>query len=118
MIVVAEAGRQHDAVKKIIEQAGAESIDSAREDWWIGLRDVEKEHYAAQGLDFDSDEPTYRRGFEAALRPEARGKTYDEAVNLLFAQYPDDYGKEAFKRGFERGRKHNSQLLKRFEKSA
>ena len=28
-----------------LKNAGAESVDTARKDWWLGLRDVEQEHY-------------------------------------------------------------------------
>ena len=48
--------------------AGAESIDEARENWWIGLRDAEEAEYQTSGGNFQTDEASYRRGFEAALK--------------------------------------------------
>ena len=48
----------------LLRDAGAESLDAARESWWIGLRSAELEHYESR-QDFHRDEPTYRRGFEA-----------------------------------------------------
>lgn len=118
VIVLTNAGRQPDAVRKIMEAAGAESIDSARENWWVGLRDAEKEHYSSAGRNFETNEPTYRLGFEAAMHPETRGKSYDEAVNYLMARYPQVYGEDAFRHGFERGLTHCKSLIKRFGKSA
>src|SRR5207237_2337260 len=75
--------------------AGAESIDAARESWWLALRDAEAAHYQASGKEFDSDEPSYRRGFETALRN--RG---DDLAKLSTSA---DVTDEAFCRGYERG---------------
>ena len=118
VIVFTSEGRQAEAARKIIEQAGAEDIDSAREKWWIGLRDVEKEHYTGAGRDFAQDEPNYRCGFEAALHPQSRGKSFSEAVDSLRTRYPNIYSEESFRRGYERGRTHCKSLIKSFEKSA
>ncbi|MEW6126690.1 MAG: hypothetical protein AB1757_06590 [Acidobacteriota bacterium] len=38
---------QESQIRDILMQAGAESVNAAREDWWIGLRDASKEHYHA-----------------------------------------------------------------------
>ena len=51
--------------------AGAESIDAARESWWLSLRDAEEAHYQTTGGNFQTDEANYRRGFEAALNKQA-----------------------------------------------
>jgi hypothetical protein len=118
VIAFVNPGRQVDVVQRIMEQAGAESIDSAREDWWAGLRGAEEEHYKADGRNFKSDEPSYRNGFEAALHPETRGRAYDEAVNYLMARYPRNYSEEAFRRGYDRGKNYRESLVKSFKKSA
>jgi len=118
VIVFTSEGRQSDAVRKIIEQAGAEGVDSARENWWLGLRDAEEEHYTAGGRDVASDEPNYRCGFEAALHQQTRGKSYSDVVNYLMARYPKIYSEESFRRGYERGRTHSKSLTQSFEKSA
>ena len=73
------------------------------EKWWIGLRQVEKESYAAQGLDFTEDEANYRRGFEAAQDLRVRGKSYQAARKFLATQFPEMYRADSFKRGYERG---------------
>jgi hypothetical protein len=118
LIVFVSEGRQVEAVRKIIEQTGAEDIDSARNNWWTGLRGAEEAHYAAVGRDFAQDEPNYRRGFEAALHPQTRGKDYRDVVNFLMARYPTYYSEDSFRRGYERGRVHSKSLVKSFEKSA
>jgi hypothetical protein len=118
VIAFVHPGRQVDVVRRMMEQAGAESIDSAREDWWAGLRAAEEEHYKADGRDFKSDEPSYRNGFEAALHPETRGRAYDDAVNYLMARYPRNYSEEAFRRGYDRGNNYRASLVKSFKQSA
>ena len=116
-IVVAfiSEGRQAEMVRKVLEQAGAEDVDSARENWWLGLRDAEEEQYAAG---FAQDEPDYRSGFEAALHPQTRGKSYGDVVNYLMAHYPSNYSNKPFKKGYERGQGYAKGLTKSFEKSA
>jgi len=118
VIAFVNQGRQVEVVRRMMEQAGAEGIDSAREDWWAGLRGAEEEHYKADGRDFKSDEPNYRNGFEAALHPQTRGKGYDESINYLMAQYPQSYREEAFRRGYDRGNNYRASLMKSFKKSA
>ena len=54
-----------EAARGSFDAAGAESVDRAREMWWIGLRDVEREHYEVDGRKFEEDEPYFRYGFEA-----------------------------------------------------
>jgi hypothetical protein len=82
-----------------LEAAGAESIDAARDAWWIGLRDAEAAAYAG---DFARDERAYRLGFEAALG-RGRGRAYAEVADELRAVHPDVWMTGAFRRGYERG---------------
>ena len=91
--------------------AGAESIDEAREKWWLGFRDVEQEHYERQGGSFKQDEQSYRRGFEAALQNP--GKTCQQAREQLSNRYPDVWQSAAFRVGYERG--HLSRAARRAE---
>jgi hypothetical protein len=46
VVVVMAEDDEANAVRGALELAGAESVDRAREMWWLGLRDVEKEGYA------------------------------------------------------------------------
>src|SRR6266566_1767693 len=91
------------AAQGALVNAGAESIDEARENWWIGLRDAEEEYYSKQGGDFKTDEPTYRLGFEAALHSDCRGKTYEDTAGKLHERYGDECGAGPFRRGYDRG---------------
>ena len=100
-----------ETVQGAMDRAGAESIDRAREMWWVGLRDVEKEHYTADGSDFERDEPAYREGFEAAQHGWTLDKHYDELKNQLGEFYPVLYDTLAFKKGFERGRRYREQRI-------
>jgi hypothetical protein len=84
----------HDEAEKahaVLANAGAESIDAAREEWWIGLRSAEEEHYRALGGNFENAERDYRRCFEAALRHNNGTASADRAES------------EAYRRGYERG---------------
>lgn len=76
-------------VRRVLEAADVASVDAAREEWWIGLRDGEA---GAYGMRFASDEAAYRRGFEAACRG-------DDPAGL-----GDVAGDRAFQAGFARGR--------------
>jgi hypothetical protein len=92
-----EAG--HDALSK----AGAETLDAAREKWWIGLKDAEEAEYAMpEG--FKDVEASYRRGFTAALEPGIRGQSFEAAGEYLQKNYPESCREQSFRRGFERGR--------------
>ena len=59
------------------------SAHTARLPWWIGLRDVENEHYTGPGRDFQRDEGFFRLGFQAALQARTRGKEYDQVLNEM-----------------------------------
>ncbi len=101
-----------EAARGALDHAGAESVDRAREMWWIGLRGVEKEHYVAAGKNFDEDEPYLRAGFEAALLPGNRGKSYDDARDDLSIRYPHMYDREPFRHGYQRGQAYRGAMLK------
>jgi hypothetical protein len=114
LIALANDERQAQAAREAMARGGAESLDQARENWWHELRAAEEESYKREGHDFVLDETHYRRGFEAALHPRARGKTLVESV-VLFDQYlGDDQQREAFKRGYERGQAYHKDLLEQF----
>jgi hypothetical protein len=102
-----------EAARGAFDDAGAESVDRAREMWWIGLRDVEREHYATDGKNFEQDEPRFRAGFEAALLPGCRDKSYDQVRESLRTRYPDKYNTAAFRHGYGRGVVYRSALQKR-----
>ena len=98
--------------RSAIERNGAESIDAARDKWWIGLRDAEEAQFDAPEGDFRQNEGLYRSGFETALHPDCRGKAYEAAVPKLRELRPDICEDETFRRGYERGRAYYAEREK------
>lgn len=115
VIVIGETDEQGEEARRALSGAGAESIDAARESWWVGLRDAEQEEYAKEGRDFKTDEQFYRRGFEASQHPLTRGKSYDEADDLLRERHADAYANDAFKRGYERGHGYYGRMREQYK---
>jgi len=103
VIVMANGEGEAARASELLAESGAESLDAAREAWWIGLRDAEKEHYHAFGHNWEKDAVEYRAGFEAALRRPARGKSFVEAAGYLRSEYPDTWQHPGFEHGFNRG---------------
>jgi hypothetical protein len=103
LIALVDDDTTAEAAREALRAAGTESVDEARQRWWIGLRDAEEETYRAQGGDFATDELTYRRGFEAALQSMTAGKPYEAVLDYLRTHYADVYQEEAFRRGYARG---------------
>jgi hypothetical protein len=109
-----------DSARRAMEEEGAESVDAARKQWWIGLRSAEQEHYLQLGGDFEQDEKFYRMGFEAALNARTRCQEYDQIMGELEnhleelrMRYPDDEVEEPFRHGYRRGREHYHSLCSR-----
>jgi hypothetical protein len=103
ILVLAEDDAQANAARQVLTASGAESLDAARERWWIGLRPTEELAYRAQGREFAHDESAFRRGFETALSRAARGRSVDalvEATRTTDRALADD---PAFRWGLERG---------------
>lgn len=115
VIAFAQDEDAEERVHNVLAQAGAESIDAARESWWLGLRDAEEEHYQAQDGDFRHDEISYRRGFEAALNPKRRGKSYEETAAELNEAYREAGTDDAFRRGYERGQHYQKTIRESYK---
>jgi outer membrane lipoprotein SlyB len=116
VLVQARDDQEAELVRTTLASAGAESVDAAREAWWVGLRDDEARAYDRG--DFARDEPTYRRGFEAALLPFVRGRGYDQALADLGRMYPDVCQDDAFRCGFERGQAWDAGRSRREDRAA
>lgn len=99
-----------ERTRAALDSEGAESLDAARESWWVGIRDAERADYERDGANFSDAEPAYRQGFEAAMRPRFRGRTFEEASNDLRDLYPEYYGLDDFRCGYERGIRHLREL--------
>ena len=104
-------------LRQLLQAKGAETIDAARDQWWIGLRSAEQNHYSASGRKFTDDEKFYRLGFEAALHARTRCKEFDQVSAEMSAtledvqrQYPNAKVEEPFTRGYQRGREYYQQL--------
>ena len=98
-----ETDDQALAARKTLEEGGAESLEAARDAWWVGIREAEKAHYDALEGDFDSSEEVYREGVLAALQPEFRGRAYADVLPQLRSRWGDAVDHAAFRHGFARG---------------
>jgi hypothetical protein len=117
VIALAEDEAEAARFRELLETEGAESVDAAREKWWIGLRDAEHEHYSTLGRNLSDDEKFYRLGFESALHARSRCKEYDQVLSEMTAdieeleqKYPGVEVEEPFRRGYERGRDYYQRL--------
>ena len=104
-IAYADEGDQADRAAEVLRDAGAEELDTLRESWWQELRDDERAHY---GERFDRDEPSYRRGYQAALHPKRRGKAYSDVEDELRTSYAGTVLDRPFQTGYERGLAHRT----------
>jgi hypothetical protein len=110
VVALVEPAALADTVRDTLAAAGAESIDAARERWWLGLRSAERERYAEGPVAFERDEVLYRRGFEAALGVDGRGRPWGEALPALRERYGADIDAPAFRHGWERGQRYAREL--------
>jgi len=117
VVVLAKDETAASGFRDLLAAEGAESVDAAREQWWIGLRGAEQERYSKFGRTFGEDEKFYRMGFESALHARTRCREYDQVLAEMTAQseelqrqHPDARVAEAFQRGYERGRDYYQQL--------
>ncbi len=117
VIAMAKDDSEASRFRELLKTEGAESVDAAREQWWIGLRSAEQEHYSKHGRNFTQDEKFYRLGFESALHARTRCKEYDQVLAEMTAQmeelqekYPGVPLAEPFQKGYERGRDYYQQL--------
>jgi len=110
VIALVDSDESATRARTELDRAGAESIDAARDQWWIGLRDAEAAHYTSQGGDFNVDEANYRLGFEAALHPDRRGQSYEKSVEGLRARYAANCESNAFRGGYDRGQAYQRSI--------
>jgi hypothetical protein len=117
VIALAEDAAAAADLRKSLQAEGAQAIDAAREQWRIGLRSAEQEHYLNSGRQFGEDEKFYFLGFEAALQARNRCKEFDQvasemasALEELQGQYPGVAVEGPFARGYQRGREYYQRL--------
>jgi hypothetical protein len=102
---------------ELLKAEGAETVDAARDEWWIGLRSAEQEHYLKLNKNFDQQEKFYRLGFEASLHAKSRCKEFDQIasemanhIEELHRHHPGAEIEDAYRRGYERGRMYYEAL--------
>lgn len=117
VVVLAEDAAQARPIRELLKSEGAEAIDAAREQWWIGLESAEQEHYLKSGRNFRDDEKFYRLGFEAALHARNRCKEFDQVsaemasdLEEIERQYPGLDVAVPYTRGYQRGREYYQHL--------
>jgi hypothetical protein len=117
VIALADDEATASRFRELLQTEGAEAIDAAREQWWIGLRSAEEEHSSNLGKDFSDDERFYRLGFESALHARTRCREYDQVlaemtaeIEQLERQYPGKNVSFPFEKGYERGRDYYQHL--------
>jgi hypothetical protein len=103
VVAISDDDAEIESARQALAREGAESLDAARDAWWIGLRSAEEAEYEGPS-DFAAAEADYRKGFEAALHPAARGKSYDEAATYLRDAFPEVYAHDDFITGYKKGR--------------
>jgi hypothetical protein len=117
VIAIADDSEAAEPLRELMTSAGAESVDAAREQWWIGLRSSEREHYAGSSNRSPDQEKYYRLGFEAALHARTRCKEFDQVSGEMNSrleevqqQHPGVDVSEAFLKGYQRGRDYYQRL--------
>jgi hypothetical protein len=101
---MAEDDAEARKVRELMARLGAESVDAAREEWWVGLRDAEEAEYTRQGGDFRKDEAFYRQGFDAAFRLPREAPPFEGTRAILRDRYGSASEEPAFRAGYDRGR--------------
>ena len=126
-VVVALADDESSAsrIREVLKEAGAESVDAARDQWWVGLRSGEQSRYSVPGRNFSEDEQFFRLGFQAAMHARTRCKEFDQvsaemdaALEDVRTRYPGADVEEPFLQGYRRGREHYQQLCDENRKAA
>ncbi len=111
LIVYTENDDQSEKAQDILARSGAMDLGALRENWWNELRAGERSHYHRDGRNFDRDEESYRRGYQAALHPQRRGRRYVEIERELRTEYVGELD-TAFREGYERGLAHRPRVSK------
>jgi len=109
VIAYADTEEMTEKCEAVMSRSTAMDLDELRENWWNELRSGERAHYHRDGRDFERDEESYRRGYEAALHPQRRGKAYAVVEQELQSEYVGELD-TAFREGYERGQAYTSRV--------
>jgi hypothetical protein len=105
VVALTDSEERAEQVRNTMSQFGAEALDEARDRWWIGLKSAESEHFTDPGI--HSDDPIFKKGYEASQHPDFKDHSYDEYKERLVEHYGDDARRIEFRKGFEHGRAFN-----------
>jgi len=108
VVALAADDAQASQVRQLFADLGAESVDAARDEWWVGLRDAEEAEYTRRGGDFRKDEGPYRLGFDEAARLHDAAPPFDEAREVIRERQGPLVDEPAFRAGYERSRGQRS----------
>jgi hypothetical protein len=117
LIVMADDTDQRDLAQRTFEDAGAESVDAARQKWDIGLADAEALQYHGDEGHTEDRSEAYQKGFAAALRPEGFGQSYDTVQTYLQHHYGDIYHEPDFRRGYEQGLHYGTHIQEKWRQA-
>jgi hypothetical protein len=125
LVALAEDEESAARLRELFKTEGAESVDAAREQWWIGLRSAEEGHYSKTSRNFTDDERFFRMGFEAALHARTRCMEFDQVSAEMDAdledvkrENPGADVEEPYTRGYQRGREYYQKLCDEGSKAA
>jgi len=125
VVGMAENDAEAARMRELMTAESAESVDAARQQWWIGLRSAEESRYQISGRNFSEDEQFFRLGFEAAQHARYRCQEFDQisaemdaALEDVKRRYPDKDVEEPFVHGYQRGREHYQKLCDENAKAA
>ena len=125
VVGLADDDRSAKMLQDLMKQEGAESVDAAREQWWIGLRSAEESRYPGSGRSFSEDEQFFRMGFESALHARYRCKEFDQvsaemeaALEDVKLRFPGKDVEKPFADGYRRGREYYQKTCDESPKAA
>jgi hypothetical protein len=104
-----------NGTREIMRRHRSLDVDKLAENWWQDRRNDERTSYQVEGGNFDRDEESYRRGFQAALHSKRRGKPFDEVQQELRNSYDDGQLDTAFRQGYERGRRYQKDVVESYK---
>jgi hypothetical protein len=111
VLAFVDEGDNADPAREIMQRHGSLDVEQIHESWWESRREEERAHYATTGGDFESDEEHYREGFQAALHPKRRGKSYADVEPELKQAYDESELDSAFRQGYERGLRYQVSVV-------
>ena len=75
VIGLAQTELEADQMRRVLFRRGAESIDAAHHRWWLGLRDVVREHYNPPKPPGDDAHEDPFRGIRSRTKPRVSRET-------------------------------------------